>query len=533
MENLPSLQNSLQNQLNLARAVVPTDALAVAAIAHLCQLISELIFCSYAFRATDMFVADSVRELATTVEFITSAINFIKKADLTDEATSTALNKVLHGLTNSVRQFRGRHLPGSDETEGPVRTLEANIEELGYSIDFLDYTLDELQSPLVRSMETIASMDRTIVDLMKMEDTIKVLEGSVAKLQGIDASTVEAVRVMGDSVGVMGTSVHSIEAAIQRLEALDWKSVESMHVMDQTLETLRAAVIRLDKIDVKTLDSMQSMIATIENMKLSLIKLDKIDLDTINSMTHVALTLEELTKQVTVLKELEACTKIDMIAMLARILALEKTTADHDNKFVQSALAVTELGTKIVAVQDNVTASKAAMSLIGDNVSHLSDAVDKLGKVDAGFAIRFDKTTEAMTTIEKSIATVGDSVRVLRDKEYQTIDTVNMIDKTVSGLRATIKDLEITEKTNVATISAMELLINDSLTHITNLEQKVQKLEYHSTKVLVVSIDRIEKINRMLSSDVYHLNECLKAYEQRPDKLKVQMRMKMPASTVV
>jgi hypothetical protein len=105
-----------------------------------------------------------------------------------------------------------------------------------------------------------------------------VLDGSVAKLQGIDASTVEAVRVMGDSVGVMGTYVHSIEAAIQRLEALDWKSEESMHVMDQTLDTLRAAVIRLDKIDVKTLDSMQSMITTIENMKLSLIKLDKLDL---------------------------------------------------------------------------------------------------------------------------------------------------------------------------------------------------------------------------------------------------------------
>jgi hypothetical protein len=95
-----------------------------------------------------------------------------------------------------------------------------------------------------------------------------------------------------------------------------------------------------------------------------------------------------------------------------------------------------------------------------------------------------------------------------------------MMEQTIDDLRSTVKRLDKSDKKNVETISVMETVIDSSLKKIQELEDTVKRLEQHSTKVLVVSIERIDKINKMLTSDVDHLNECLRNYEARPDKVK-------------
>lgn len=115
---------------------------------------------------------------------------------------------------------------------------------------------------------------------------------------------------------------------------------------------------------------------------------------------------------------------------------------------------------------------------------------------------------------------MGENIKVLREREIKTTDTVVVMEQTIEDLRSTVKRLDKSDKKNVETIIVMESVIDSSIKKIKELEDTVKRLEQHSTKVLVVSIERIEKINQMLTSDVNHLNECLRNYESRPDKVK-------------
>jgi hypothetical protein len=129
---LTELQQTLREQLSIVENTVSKDERHQKVKERVTRIVNGLIDASSAFKATDSNYNDSIVMLETTVDVVNGVVNVVKNVDVNDENTISALRIVLHGLNNSVRQFRGTHVSeGEDMLEG----LEAEIENLGYSIE--------------------------------------------------------------------------------------------------------------------------------------------------------------------------------------------------------------------------------------------------------------------------------------------------------------------------------------------------------------------------------------------------------------
>jgi chromosome segregation ATPase len=241
--------------------------------------------------------------------------------------------------------------------------------------------------------------------------------------------------------------------------------------------------------------------------------------------------INELKDSVKVVKEGEMKIREEMDSMMLKIRDFQSDIDRIDEKDAQQDIKIEDNRKSILSLSSNVYTIemklKSTNETIAENVSRVGDTVKKLGEFDAKISDKideisdkFENTDENVTTMGKTIFVMSENIKVLRERETKTTETVIMMEQTIDDLRSTVKRLDKSDKKNVETISTMGTVIDSSLKKIQDLEETVRKLEQHSTKVLVVSIERIDNINKMLTSDVEHLNECLRNYEARPDKVK-------------
>jgi chromosome segregation ATPase len=465
----------------------------------------------------------------TTTTIVQDVVRITSTIDETDKTSLSALRIVIRGLIDSVRQFQGIHV-GNENIEG----LEAEIDNLGYSICTLDSTVNTLQDPIVRSIDTIMSMNDTIDELFTKINTMSVLEKSVTDIiekvsimHNIDAKTIESVNVMGNTVLTVEKSVNDMSIAMARLESFDWKSVESMHVMDDTLIVLRESIARLDAIDVNTLDSMKNMISTIDAMKINLQKLDSIDLSTIESINAIEKTNADLKYSIDFLKQMANKNKDDLAEFLLRFIKYDDDIKRLDEKDAVLDTKTSSTLDLIHVIEKSLAVLTKQQENIQNTVQSLSTDTDKLRqeihRLDASDIVLTDhlqKTDNTISSMDKTMYVVGETIKSLRDQDSKNEEHVLLLERTVSDLSDLIQKLDASDKRNITTIGTLNNIIDLSNTKINTLEIIINRLEQHSTKVLVVSIEKIEKINKMLLTDVEHLNICLRDYELRPDKTK-------------
>ena len=106
---LTELQKTLREQLSIVKNTESKDERHQKVKERVTRIVNGLIDASSAFKASDSNYNNSIDMLETTVDVVNGVVNVVKNVDVNDENTINALRIVLHGLNNSVRQFRGLH----------------------------------------------------------------------------------------------------------------------------------------------------------------------------------------------------------------------------------------------------------------------------------------------------------------------------------------------------------------------------------------------------------------------------------------
>jgi chromosome segregation ATPase len=297
--------------------------------------------------------------------------------------------------------------------------------------------------------------------------------------------------------------------------------------MDDTLIVLRESIARLDAIDVNTLDSMKNMISTIDAMKINLQKLDSIDLSTIESINAIEKTNADLKYSIDFLKQMANKNKDDLAEFLLRFIKYDDDIKRLDEKDAVLDTKTSSTLDLIHVIEKSLAVLTKQQENIQNTVQSLSTDTDKLRqeihRLDASDIVLTDhlqKTDNTISSMDKTMYVVGETIKSLRDQDSKNEEHVLLLERTVSDLSDLIQKLDASDKRNITTIGTLNNIIDLSNTKINTLEIIINRLEQHSTKVLVVSIEKIEKINKMLLTDVEHLNICLRDYELRPDKTK-------------